>query len=161
MRTCIVVLTFCLVFSPIAASAQHNSAAAAPPRLIISDKAVADVLAAEQPAMREDRDSLKNGALIGAIIGGIALGGFVGFLCNALQEPSDPSCLPPTLLYVGVGAGIGAVGGLGIDALFARTRAKLPFDSHVAQLRWPNAHSGHSTSGLPWANLAVRLRTSR
>jgi hypothetical protein len=112
---------FCLVFSPIAASAQHNSSAPAAPRLIISEKAVADALAAEQPSMREDRDSLKNGALIGAIIGGIAFGGFVGWLCNALQEPSDPSCLPPAMLYTGVGAGIGAVAGLGIDALFARS----------------------------------------
>ena len=111
---------FCLVFSPVAASAQHNSWSAATPHLVISEKAVADALAAEQPAMREDRDSLKNGALIGAVIGGIALGGFVGWLCNMLQEPSDPSCAPPALLYTGVGAGIGAVAGLGIDALFIR-----------------------------------------
>ena len=121
MRTCTLITVFCLVFSPIAASAQHNSSTAAPPRLIISERAVADALTAEQPSMREDRDSLKNGALIGAIIGGIALGGFVGWLCNMLQEPSDPSCVPPSLLYTGVGAGIGAVAGLGVDALFTRS----------------------------------------
>ena len=125
MRTCTLITVFCLVFSPLGASAQHNSSTAAPPRLIISEKAVADALAAEQPAVREDRDSLKNGALIGAIVGGIALGGFVGWLCNMLQEPSDPSCLPPSLLYTGVGAGIGAAAGLGIDALFMRSRAKV------------------------------------
>lgn len=69
--------------------------------------------------MREDRDSLKNGTLIGAIIGGIAFGGFVSWLCNALQEPSDPSCLGPSLIYTGVGAGLGAAAGAGIDALMA------------------------------------------
>ena len=121
MRICTVIVMFCLVCSPIAASAQHYSSTAAPPRLIISEKAVADALKSEQPAMRERRDSVKNGAVIGAIIGGIALGGFVGWLCNALQEPSDPSCLPPSLLYTGVGAGIGAAAGVGIDALFERS----------------------------------------
>jgi hypothetical protein len=120
MRTCSLITVVCLVFSPLAASAQHHSATVAPPRLIISEEAVADALAAEQPSMREDRDSLKNGALLGAIIGGLALGGFVGWLCNMLQEPSDPSCVPPSLLYTGVGAGIGAAAGAGIDALFLR-----------------------------------------
>ena len=121
MRTCTVITAFCLVLLPVAATAQHNSSTGAPPRLLISETAVADALAAEQPALRDDRDSLKNGALIGAIIGGAALGGFVTFLCNALQEPSDPSCLPPSLLYTGIGAGIGAAAGAGIDALFARS----------------------------------------
>lgn len=127
MRICTVVVMFCLALSPIAASAQqHHNATAAPPRLIISEKAVADALAMEQPSMREPRDSVKNGAVIGAIIGGIALGGFVGWLCNMLQEPSDPSCLAPSLLYTGVGAGIGAGAGAGIDALFARPPQHFP-----------------------------------
>lgn len=139
MRTCTLITVCCLVLSPIAASAQHNRSTAAPRHLIISEKAVADALAAEQPSMRGPRDSVKNGALIGALIGGIALGGFVSWLCNALQEPSDPSCLGPSLLYAGVGAGIGAAGGAGVDLLFSRN----------GPLRWPNAHSGHSTRGLP------------
>ena len=134
MRTCTLLTVFCLAFSPIAASAQHNSSTPAPPRLIISEEAVTDALAAEQPSMREDRDSLKNGALIGAIIGGIAMGGFVGWLCNALQEPSDPSCLPPALLYTGVGAGIGAAAGLGIDALFMRVGVGPPAIPSAARL---------------------------
>jgi hypothetical protein len=75
--------------------------------------------------MREDRDSLKNGALIGAIIGGIAMGGFVGWLCNALQEPGNPSCLGGTLIWTGIGAGAGAAAGAGIDALFMRS-AQVP-----------------------------------
>ena len=80
-------------------------------RIIISEKAVADALAAEQPSMRDDRDSLKNGALIGAVIGGIAMGGFVGWLCNALREPGNPSCLGGTLVWTGIGAGAGAAAG--------------------------------------------------
>lgn len=143
MRTSILITVFCLVFSPIAASAQHNSSAA-PPRLIISEKALADALADEQPGMREDRDSIKNGALIGAIIGGIAFGGFVGWLCNALQEPSDPSCLGPSLVYTGVGAGIGAAAGAGIDALFMRpgfapprSTRQLPRPQFEARVRLP------------------------
>ena len=102
------------------ASAQYNTGTAVPPRLIISEKAVADVSAAEQPAMRERRDSVKNGAIIGAIVGAAVFGGFVTFLCNALQEPSDPSCLGSSLMGIGLGAGIGAGAGMGIDALFAR-----------------------------------------
>ncbi len=127
MRIWNVIVAFCLVFSPMPALAQHNSHSAPElPPLIISERAVADVLAKEQPVMREQRDSLKNGALIGAIIGGVALGGFVGWLCNVLQEPSDPSCLQPTFLYTGVGAGIGAGAGAGIDALFVRVRLGPP-----------------------------------
>ena len=122
MRTFTVILSICLVFSPIAASAQHNNLTGPTPRLIISDKAVADALKAEQPSKREDRDSVKNGALIGAIIGGIAMGGFVGWLCNALKEPGDPSCLGGTLVWTGIGAGAGAAAGAGIDALFMRSR---------------------------------------
>lgn len=119
MRTCALITVFCLVFSPIAA-AQHSSSTAAPPRLIISQKAVADALAAEQPRPRDDRDSVKNGAIIGAIVGAAIFGGFVTFLCNALQEPSDPSCLGSSLMGIGIGAGAGALGGVGIDALMYR-----------------------------------------
>lgn len=126
MRTLRVLVAFCLALSPLPALAQHNSATP-PPRLIISEKAVADVLAAEQPSVnRQSRDSVKNGAVIGAVIGAIALGGFVGWLCNMLQEPSDPSCLPQSLLYTGVGAGIGAAAGAGVDAMFAKPPQHFP-----------------------------------
>ena len=120
MKLCTVILAFSLVLSPVCASAQQHSVTA-PPRLVISERVLKDALAMEQPPIRESRDSVKNGALIGAIIGGIAMGGFVGWLCNMLQEPSDPSCLPPSLLYTGVGAGIGAAAGAGIDALMFRS----------------------------------------
>src|SRR5688572_24518687 len=141
MRICTVIVMLSVVFSPIAASAQHHITSAAPPRLIISEKAVADALAMEQPVMRERRDSVKNGAVIGAIIGAIALGGFVGWLCNTLQEPSDPSCVPGTLLYTGIGAGIGAAGGAGIDALFMRSApgSAIPPGARPPAPRWVRA----------------------
>jgi hypothetical protein len=116
---------FCLVFSPIAASAQQNSSSAAPRRLVISTKAVADALAAEQPSMRERRDSVGNGAIIGAIVGAAVMGGFVMYLCNALKEPGDPPCWKSSGLAIGIGAGAGALGGAGIDALFAKQQ-RLP-----------------------------------
>ena len=125
MRTCTLITVFCLIFSPIAASAQQNNSTAAPPRLVISDKAVADALAAEQPSMRERRDSVGNGAIIGAIVGAAAMGGFVMFLCNALKEPGDPPCWKSSGLAIGIGAGAGALGGAGIDALFAKQQ-RLP-----------------------------------
>lgn len=66
------------------------------------------------------RDSLKNGAVIGAVIGAVALGAFGAILCNALQEPGDPGCLPDTLRIAALGAAIGAGAGLAVDA--ARTQ---------------------------------------
>jgi hypothetical protein len=66
------------------------------------------------------RDSLKNGTVIGAVIGAVALGAFGAILCNALQEPGDPGCLPDTLRIAALGAAIGAGAGLAVDA--ARTQ---------------------------------------
>ena len=124
MRTCSVIVAFCLVLVPIGASAQHSNHET-PSRLIISEKAVADALAAEQPAKRERRDSLKNGAILGAIVGAAVFGGYVTFLCNMLREPGGPSCLGSSLLGIGIGAGIGLAGGAGIDALMTSTPSGL------------------------------------
>lgn len=71
-----------------------------------------------------DRDSLKNGALIGGITGGLALGGFVGWLCHALDETEGSGdCVKAALLYAGIGAAGGAAIGIGVDALFDRPMA--------------------------------------
>jgi hypothetical protein len=68
------------------------------------------------PQTGSSRDSLKNGTIIGAAVGAIALGAFGAFLCNALQEPGDPSCLTGTLRIAALGAAVGAGAGLAIDA---------------------------------------------
>lgn len=62
------------------------------------------------------RDSLRNGAIIGTVIGAAAFGAFAAALCNAYQEESDPSCLPDTLRFGAIGGAIGAGAGLAIDA---------------------------------------------
>src|SRR4051812_13124144 len=47
--------------------------------------------ARQQPPSRgAKKDSLKNGAVIGAIVGAAALGGFALFLCHALDDTGDP-----------------------------------------------------------------------
>ena len=118
MRICTFFVAFAVMASPIPVAAQQNRAGTR--TLIISDRAIAAGVAATPPAPAPPGgDSLKNGTIIGAVVGGIAFGGFVSWLCNMLQEPSDPSCVGPSLLYAGVGAGIGAGAGAGIDALMS------------------------------------------
>ena len=62
------------------------------------------------------RDSLRNGAIIGTVIGAAAFGAFAAALCNAYQAEGDPSCLPDTLRFGAMGGAIGAGAGLAIDA---------------------------------------------
>lgn len=72
-------------------------------------------------AMPPGGDSLKNGAIAGAITGGIAMGGFVGLLCFAMDDsPGSGDCVAATALYAGIGAAGGAAIGAGVDALFDR-----------------------------------------
>jgi hypothetical protein len=59
--------------------------------------------------------------VLGAVVGGAALGGFGAFICNVLKEPGDPSCWGGVLAIGAIGAGIGAGAGAGIDALLARS----------------------------------------
>jgi hypothetical protein len=114
-------LSIALVLVPLAVEAQESPLVPQPSKLIISDRAIAAGIAATPPAqVNQRRDSVANGALIGAIVGAAIMGGYVTFLCNALQEPSDPSCLGSSLLAIGLGAGAGALGGAGVDALLMR-----------------------------------------
>lgn len=62
------------------------------------------------------RDSLKNGAVIGAIVGAVALGGLGAAVCNSFREPTDPGCLGSTLRIAAVGAAIGLGAGVAVDA---------------------------------------------
>jgi hypothetical protein len=66
------------------------------------------------------RDSLRNGAIIGAVVGALAFGGFAAVLCHAYQEEGGASCVTDTLRFAAIGAGIGAGAGLAIDAARAR-----------------------------------------
>ena len=62
------------------------------------------------------RDSLRNGAIIGTVIGAAAFGAFAAALCNAYQEEGGGSCLPDALRFGAIGGAIGAGAGLAIDA---------------------------------------------
>jgi len=73
-----------------------------------------------QSPRRLSGDSLKNGALVGAVVGAIALGGFVTVICKAQQEPTGPSCAGDILRKAAIGAAIGAGAGLAVDASLNR-----------------------------------------
>jgi hypothetical protein len=97
---------------------QHDNSA----RLVISDGAIARGLAdARRDAVVQDRpDSLKNGIIIGAVIGAglAALAG--NYLCEVFDEGTDSPCWGSILQITALGAGIGAAAGAGIDALATR-----------------------------------------
>ena len=72
------------------------------------------------------RDSLKNGAITGAIAGGLAGALLAAVGCSvgdALGGTGESHCLRGTVLVVGMGAGIGAAIGVGVDALFEESPA--------------------------------------
>jgi hypothetical protein len=75
---------------------------------------------AQLPQQRSSRDSLKNGAIIGAAVGAVALGGLGGFFCKLYQEEGGPSCWPDTLRVAAIGAAIGTGAGLVVDAILTR-----------------------------------------
>jgi hypothetical protein len=104
-----------LLCAPSAAGAEPT-----PPRPLAS--AIAALAASQSPPRpSRSRDSLKNGAIIGAVAGAAALGGFGLFLCHALDDSDgNLDCIPGALVIAAVGAGIGAGAGVGIDALLVR-----------------------------------------
>lgn len=73
------------------------------------------------------RDSLGNGAIIGAVIGGVAIGAFAAALCKAYQEEGGASCLPDTFRFAAIGAAIGTGAGLAIDAARNDSRVTVRF----------------------------------
>ena len=78
------------------------------------------LLAGDANAQSRSRDSVKNGAIIGAVVGAAALGTVGGVICNLLHEPGTPSCWSDTLRVAAIGAGIGLGAGVAVDAAFAR-----------------------------------------
>jgi hypothetical protein len=73
------------------------------------------------PAQRSSsRDSLKNGAIMGAVVGAVGLGAFGALICHLYQEEGGPSCLPDTLRVAAIGAAIGTGAGVAVDAALTR-----------------------------------------
>ena len=119
------VVVLLLIGVPVAAEPRPTDEPRA--KLIVSERAVADALertpattASAATQTQGQRDSLKNGAVIGAIVGAVAMGTGVGLLCKALQEPTDPSCWGSVGVGALYGAGIGVAAGVGLDALFVK-----------------------------------------
>lgn len=75
------------------------------------------------PPQPPGRDSLKNGAIIGAVITGSALAVMGSYVCIMLREPGDPPCWKSVLPVSAIAAGIGAAAGAGIDALASRPQS--------------------------------------
>jgi hypothetical protein len=74
-----------------------------------------------QPAQRRSsRDTLKNGAIIGALVGAVGLGAFGALLCHLYREEGGASCLPDTLRVAAIGAAVGTGAGVAVDAALAR-----------------------------------------
>jgi len=73
-------------------------------------------LRARQP--QPSRDSLKNGAVIGAVIGAAGAGVLVGLYCHRYQEDNGPSCRSDVLRGIAAGAALGTGAGLALDAAF-------------------------------------------
>ncbi|HEX6162004.1 MAG TPA: hypothetical protein VFZ31_01475 [Vicinamibacterales bacterium] len=117
MQLCRIVVLIFAATSP--AFAQAPAIEAAQPRLIISERALAGGLDRMPPAV-QSRDSVRNGAIIGAVIGAVALAAPGAWICHMLKEPGDPPCLKGVLTLGAVGAGVGAAAGAGVDALFVR-----------------------------------------
>ena len=74
-----------------------------------------------QPAQRKSsRDTLKNGAIIGALVGAVGLGAFGALLCHLYREEGGASCLPDTLRVAAIGAAVGTGAGVAVDAALTR-----------------------------------------
>ena len=72
------------------------------------------------PQAKSSRDTLENGAIIGAVAGAVALGALGAFYCHLYQEEGGPSCLSDTLRATAIGAAIGTGAGLAVDAALTR-----------------------------------------
>ncbi|MBA3948528.1 MAG: hypothetical protein H0X44_01120 [Acidobacteria bacterium] len=59
-------------------------------------------------------DSLWNGAITGALVGGVSMAAYASRTCD------DATCIAPVAFWTAISAGIGAAVGIGIDALFDR-----------------------------------------
>lgn len=78
-------------------------------------------------AQRGDKDSLKNGAIIGGVVGAAAMGGFIYTLCRAMDDTGgQTNCGGPALIWGGIAGAAGAAVGAGVDALFDQQSIAAP-----------------------------------
>lgn len=90
------------------------------------------IVRSDQPAPRAPRrDSLKNGGIVGAIVGALTLGAVAAVICKVYQEEGGASCWPDTLRGAGIGAAIGAGAGVAVDAVLPRHAVAFPRHSAV------------------------------
>jgi hypothetical protein len=124
---CYLVSGVLLIGSPVNLAAQEPPSSPPPRTLIISESAIMAGLATPPPAQAQrSRDSVKNGAAAGAVIGGIAASIFAVALCNAFREPGNPPCWRDVLVIGALGAGVGAAAGAGVDALSSQRPSTAP-----------------------------------
>lgn len=101
-----------------------TSSALVSPRLVNDQRrllAVEGLRGVAQSAQRaSSRDTLKNGAIIGAIAGAVGLGALGGLICHLYQEEGDASCWSDTLRFAAIGAAIGTGAGITVDAALTR-----------------------------------------
>lgn len=118
-----VLLCLALIPAPVLAQPSVRSATAVPfvpatvrqvPRFSVSAERIQ--IKGPSPQRVGSRDSLRNGAIIGAVIGAAAFGAFAATLCHAYQEKGGASCVPDTLRFAAIGGAIGTGAGLAIDA---------------------------------------------
>jgi hypothetical protein len=97
----------------VAASARGPAPAGQIPRFFVFGK---PVRAGSPPPQRTaSRDSLRNGAVVCAVIGAAALGAFAGSLCHAYREKGGASCAPDAIRFAAIGGAIGLGAGIAID----------------------------------------------
>jgi hypothetical protein len=84
------------------------------PRFIVS----AERIRIDAPTQQRvgSGDSLRNGAILGAVIGAAAFGAFAATLCRAYRESGGASCVPDTVKFAAIGGAIGAGAGVAVDA---------------------------------------------
>ena len=129
-RAAVLALIACLAGSgPVAAQdraqtgRESTSSASMCPPVVDSRRqplAAQALVRVRQPAPRRSRDSLKNGAVRGAIVGAVGLGALGALICRLYQEEGGASCLPDTLGVAAIGAAIGTGVGVAVDAALTR-----------------------------------------
>lgn len=121
-------LIACLATSAPTITAQEEAQTATasafvPPRVVEAQPrslTANEVLGIAQPAQRGSRDTLRNGAIIGAVVGAVGLGVVAALICNLYQEEGGASCLRDTLRGAAIGTAIGIGAGVAVDAAFTR-----------------------------------------